>query len=132
VDQRVSHRRRAPQAHDERIADAGSQAINDPAGDDEAQGIGELEGTDDVAVLLLVPANRMLQCGREDGQHLAIHVVDGGCGEEHGADGPANVAGARSRSLVLHRFDRGNPLRNGGDRAVGPACRKPQPAASSR
>jgi hypothetical protein len=34
----------------------------------------------------------MLQGGRENGEHLAVEIVDGSGGEDEGADGPAEAA----------------------------------------
>ena len=42
-----------------------------------------------------------LEGGLEDRDDLAIHVVDGGGGEEHGADGPAHVPDACAGDVGL-------------------------------
>ena len=51
VGQRMAHRGEAPDAHDDDVADAGADLVDNAAGDQQADGIGELEGVHDVAVI---------------------------------------------------------------------------------
>src|SRR5690606_5329596 len=54
------------------------------------------QGSDDVAVLDLVPADVALQFRRQHAQYLAVDVVDGGGQQQQRADAPA-IAAARRR-----------------------------------
>ena len=92
----VGHGGERPGADDDRVADARADFVDEPAGSHEANAIGELKGGNDVAVLALVPADDMLQRGCKNGENLAVGVIDGGGGEEQGADGPTGAAAAVS------------------------------------
>src|SRR5580698_6743595 len=78
-------------------------------------GVGELEGADDVTVLRFGPADAVLKHGGEDAEHLAIHVVDGRGEEEQRAYRPARAARGRprrrrivSQGLLLDRIAGGH------------------------
>ena len=86
--ERVRHRRDAPD--DDRAGEAAprADAVHDAAGDEEAERVRDREPRDDVAVLLLVPAEVALQRRREDAEHLAVDVVDRRREEQQRADRP--------------------------------------------
>ena len=60
-------------------------------------GVGELEGKDDVGVVDLAPAELRLEGRLEDAEHLPIDVVDRRREEQQAADDPAEVADADAR-----------------------------------
>ena len=88
----VRHRGEAPDDDHEREPEAGAEPIHHPAGDEQADRIGELEGKDDVGVVDLGPAELTLQRRLEDADDLPVDVVDGRRGEQQTADIPAPVA----------------------------------------
>ena len=115
----VRHRREAPDDDDQREAEARAEPIHQPAGDQQPDGIGELEREHDVGVVDLGPAELRLQRRLEDADHLPVDVVDRRGDEQQAADVPAVVAdpladrrGGRRRRRsdlnrrVLHRFSR--------------------------
>ena len=63
----------------------------DRPGEQQADGVGELEREHDVRVVDLGPAELLLQCRLEDADDLAIDVVDSRREEEQRADDPADV-----------------------------------------
>ncbi len=93
----MSHRRHAPQHNHDREAGAGAEPVHQPAGDQQADGIGELKGKDDVRVVDLGPAELGLEGRLEDADHLAVDVVDGRGEEQQPADVPAVASDRRDR-----------------------------------
>ena len=53
VGQRVAHGGEAPDGHDDHVADARADLVDEPSGDQQAERIGELKGVHDVAVVQL-------------------------------------------------------------------------------
>ena len=101
----VGHGRDAPEADGQGVADPGPEAVDEPAEDGQADGVSDLEGRDDIAVLDLAPADDLLQMGRQDAEDLTVDVVDGRGGEEQPADGPAEMPGTVVFSRWCgHRF----------------------------
>ena len=92
VGQSVAHGGEAPEGHDDHVADARAHLVNKAPGGEQADGISDHEGGHDVAVTGLRHADALHQRGLEDGDDLAVHVVDGRGDKEHGADGPSNAA----------------------------------------
>ena len=76
-----------------------------PAGEQQADRVGELEREDDVGVVDLGPAELLLQRRLEDADDLAIDVVDRRGEEQQRADDPADVAAAAR--APRHRRRRG-------------------------
>ena len=100
---RVGHGRDAPEADGQGVADPGPETVDEPAEGGEADGISDLEGGDDVAILDLAPADLLLQVRRQDAEDLPVDVIDGGGGEQQPADGPAEMPGTVvfSRRVVI-------------------------------
>ncbi len=110
----VRHRGKAPDDDGDRESLARTKSVDDPAGDEQADAVGELKREHDVAVVDLRPAELTLQRRLQDADHLAIDVVDGGGEEEKRADDPAepadtrrcgdgrHVAGALTRGHINH------------------------------
>src|ERR1700733_8614713 len=94
VGERVSHGGETPNAHDQDVADPRANLVHQAARDEQADGVGGLEGIHDIAVVEFCQADRVLECGLEQRDDLAVHVVDGGGEEQHGADGPAHISQA--------------------------------------
>ncbi len=89
--QGVRSRGQAPENDGGRVAPPRPKAVDDPAEEDQSQGVGRLEGGDDGAVLDLVPADLGLEQRREEAEDLPVDVVDGRRKEEQGADRPADA-----------------------------------------
>jgi len=77
----VPHRSGAPEGHDDDVADAGAELIDEASGENESDGISELKCADDVAVLRFRPTDGVLERGREETEDLAIQIINRG-GEE--------------------------------------------------
>ena len=77
-----------------------ADAIEDLAPDQHHHGVRHLEGDDDAAVVELGPADLPLEIGRQDAEHLAVDVVDGGGEEQQSADDPPEPADARPETGV--------------------------------
>ena len=91
----VAHGGHAPD--DDRDGEAAPRAelVHHPAGQQQPDRVGELEGEDDGGVDALVLPAELLHEGRlQDADDLAVDVVDGGGEEQQRADHPAVVAGA--------------------------------------
>ena len=86
------HRGEAPDGRGERIAEAGAELVDQPAEDEIADRVGELEGEDDVGVGGFVPAIFALQRRLEDADHLPVDIIDRGGEEEQRANAPAHAA----------------------------------------
>ena len=108
--QGVGHRRQAPEQDRQGVTEPDAQAVDEPAGARVADGIGDLEGEDDVAVVDLVPAELLGQIGLENADHLAVDVVEGRGEEQQGTDAPAGPAHRRLRPVhsTLDHSPRGN------------------------
>ena len=91
VGQRVAHGGKAPDAHDQDVADARADLVDHSAGHEQADGVGSLKGIHDIAVVDLRQADGVLERGLEQRDDLSVHVIDRGREEEHGADGPAHI-----------------------------------------
>ena len=102
-DERVADGGASPDEDGEGIAGLGTEFVDDSAGEEEANTIGDLEADKDPAVVDVVgglmggvdagdPAHEVEVKERlDEGEDRAVHVVDG-CGEEEQkADDPANV-----------------------------------------
>ncbi len=79
--QRVPHRCDTPEPHDNDVADARAESINEAPGEDESDCVGELKSADDIAVLRFGPTDGVLECGREETEDLAIQIINR-CGKE--------------------------------------------------
>ena len=105
----MCHRRQAPDDDHDDEAETRAEAIHQPAGDQQADRVGELEGEDDVGVVDFGPAELRLQRRLEDADHLPIDVVDRGGEEQQSADVPAErpiaaPAGTAAADAGLARF----------------------------
>ncbi len=87
--ERVTHRRHAPHADRQRVADARAELVDQRAGADEANRIRRLKRGDDVAVLDLAPAELLREIRREHAEHLPIDIVERRRREQQRADAPA-------------------------------------------
>src|SRR5690606_30892317 len=74
------------------VTHARADAIDEPAGEQESDRVGEGERCADDAVVLLAPAEFGRQRRGEYAEHRTIDVVDRGGEEQQGADDPAVVA----------------------------------------
>jgi hypothetical protein len=106
VGQRVPHCGKAPDTHDEDIADARANLVHQSAGNKQTNRVCSLEGIDDIAVVEFRQANGVLERGLEQRDDLTVHVVNGGREEEHGADGPAYASKRRVLAFQLLGFGR--------------------------
>ena len=88
----VRHRRDAPHNDSNRKAHARAQAIHEPPGEEEPDGVGKLKREDDVAVIELAPAELLLQRRLENADDLTIDVVDDRRKKEQPAHIPSVVA----------------------------------------
>ena len=109
----MAHRREAPKSHDDNVADARANLIDKASRAKLAQSVEERKERHHCSVALFgqadaVIGNALHQRGLEKRKNLAIHVVDGGGGKQHGADGPAHVtqprAGGRALCLLHLQF----------------------------
>ena len=89
VGNRMEDRADAPQDDGEDEAEAGAQLVHHPAGDQQTNRVGELEGEDDGRVIALAPRKQLLQIRLQDRDDLPVDVVDRRRREEQGADDPA-------------------------------------------
>jgi len=100
----VAYRRDRPDCDGEGVADFGAKLVDEATGGEEADTVGNLKTDDDVAVVVVeddllggvfgeVPAHegKVVKEGLDEREDRAIHVIDGGSGEEKGADKPADV-----------------------------------------
>jgi hypothetical protein len=122
--ERMTHRRDAPHADRERIADARAELVDDRSCAQQADRIRRLKRGDDGAVLDLVPAELPPEIRREHAEHLPIDVVQrGGC-KQQCADAPAKTP---------HRGDyRRRLVSLGGDGLHGETGRRRQGACFPR
>src|SRR5262249_61704326 len=90
--ERVRHGGEAPQRDGDRIADLRAVAIDEPAEEKQSDRVRPLERRVDQAELFVRPAQFTIEKLLDQGQDLAVDVING-CGEEEkGADDPANAA----------------------------------------
>ena len=94
ADERVAHRGDAPQDDGGRVADLRPEAVHEPAEQEQAHRVGELEGPVHPAEGLVRPAELRVEELLDQGEDLAVDVVDGGGEEEQRADHPAVLAGS--------------------------------------
>ena len=74
-------RRKIPPCQRYRIAEPGTEAVDEHAHDNEPDHVGKLKGSDDVAVLLGTEMQLIAHHRHQDGKHDAVQIVDS-CGEE--------------------------------------------------
>src|SRR3546814_5073663 len=67
-----------PDRNGDRIADLGAEAVDQPAHEQKTQRIGELEGGDDVAIVVLGPFQLVAERRREQPEHGAVDIIDRG------------------------------------------------------
>jgi hypothetical protein len=72
----MSHRSETPDNQRKRIPNTRSQPVDDRPAKQQPDRIGDLKAGDNVAVLLLVPANLIAQRRRQNPNHLAVKIVD--------------------------------------------------------
>lgn len=102
-DERVADGGASPDENGEGIAGLGAEFVDDPAGEEESNTVGDLEADEDTAVVDVVdglvggvdagnPAHEIeVEERLDEREDRAVHVIDG-CGEEEQkADDPANV-----------------------------------------
>ena len=94
----MPHRREAPEDDRNRKPDARADPIHQPARDQKADRVRELEGKDDVAVVQFAPAELLRERRLQQADHLPVDVVDRGGKEQQAANDPPDISG---------------PLRNG-------------------
>ena len=92
ADEGVEHVGRAPPDHEEAKGAAGTPAVDEEAGADVHEGIGGEEGGEDVGVLLIGDRQFLREGGGEDGEGLAVDVVDDRGEKEEASDAPAPAA----------------------------------------
>ena len=90
----MAHGGEAPHTHHQYVADARAEFVDETAGEQQADCVGDLKCIDDVAVIYFGQADAVFESWLEERDNLTVHVVDGGCGEEHGADCPAGATEA--------------------------------------
>ncbi len=88
----MKHVGRAPPDHEEAEGAAGAPAVDEEAGADVHEGIGGEEGGEDVGVLLIGDRQFLREGGGEDGEGLAVDVVDDRGEKEEASDAPAPAA----------------------------------------
>ena len=108
---RMRHRGDAPQHDGDRVAAAHADAVHDPAGGEQTDRVGELEGEDDRGVVAFGPSELALERGLEDADDLAIDVVDGRREEQQRADHPAITADGRADGYSSRRCSNGRTVR---------------------
>jgi hypothetical protein len=95
--------RNAPDDDGRAQAHSCADADDHAAGDGEPDGIGQLEGHHDVAVVDLAPARLLLQCRLQDADDLSIDVVDRRGEKQQPTDPPAIAADATAdRDVADH------------------------------
>ena len=102
-DEGGADRSASPNEDGDGVAGFGAELVDDAAGEEEADAVGDLERDEDAAVVDVVgglmggvdagdPAHEVQVKERlDEGEDRAVHVVDGGGEEEKTADGPADV-----------------------------------------
>ena len=91
----VGHRGDAPNGHENGECGSSSEAVDEAPGEEHAEGIANLKGSDDVAVVNVVPTEDGLKGVLQRRQDVAVHVAFRGGEKQQGADDPAEVADAR-------------------------------------
>jgi len=81
-----------PDADCHDIGRLGADLVDKPPGEQHGNRIDKLEHRRNVRVIGVAPAKLRGQLWRQQAEHLAVEVVDGGGEEQHRADGPAIVA----------------------------------------
>ena len=89
----MPHRGQAPEHHGQRVTQPCTQPVYYPAHHHHAHRVRRLKSKHQIAVVDFVPSQIVLQCGLEDSQDLAVHVVFGGSEKQEGTDDPAEIAG---------------------------------------
>jgi hypothetical protein len=84
----MAQRRQAPRAERQRIAALGTDAINEHAEKQQADGVGALERRVDATELLVGPAELGIENRLEQREDLAIEIVDRRREEQQAADQP--------------------------------------------
>src|ERR1700752_1332232 len=95
----MPHGGQAPEAHDENKADATTDPIDHATSRHQTKRVSKLKRSDDVSVLCFRPTDGVLKSGRKKTEYLTIHIVDRGCEEKHGADGPAHRGWGRTCNI---------------------------------
>ena len=103
VDQGVPDGRDAPRGDRNRVADLRAEAVDEPAEEEEADRIGALERTVDVAELLVGPMQLVVEDRLDQGENLPVDIVDRRRKKQQAADDPAVVGGGGTRGLA-HDF----------------------------
>src|SRR5688500_17215919 len=89
----MAHRGEAPEAHRARVSGARADAVEQAAGEHEADRVRDVERGHDRAVIGLLPGEHLLELRREDREDLPIDVVERRAEEEQGTDAPSITAG---------------------------------------
>ncbi len=104
-DQRVAEGSQAPNEDGQGVTGLGAELIDDAAGEEEADAVGDLEGLDDVAVVEVIgdlefgveigdPTHEgKMELRLDEREDRAVHVIDGGGEKEQEADEPAHAGG---------------------------------------
>ena len=100
----MAHGGEGPDGDGEGVADLCAEFVDETAGGEEADAVGELEALNDVLVVVVedglvevvgvgVPAHegKGVEEGLDEREDRAVHVVDGGGEKEEKADEPAEV-----------------------------------------
>src|SRR5215471_4482908 len=90
--QRMRHCRQTPEHHRQGKALSCSQPVHHSSGKQQADGVSELKGKNDVAVVNLIPTNLTLKSLLKQTYDLAVNVVDGSSKKQQRTDNPAIVA----------------------------------------
>ena len=91
----MRHGGQTPKRDGNRVAAAGAETVDEPSGGHVGEGVGALEGKDDVGVGGLAPMEVASQEWLEDADDLAVDVVDGGGEKRSPQIDPAGVAVVR-------------------------------------
>ncbi len=100
----MAHGGERPDADGEGVAGLGAELVDDAAGEEEAEAVGDLEVDEDVAEVVIedglmelvgvvIPAHEgsVVEERLDVAEDVAVHVVDGGREEEKEADEPSDV-----------------------------------------
>ena len=125
----MTHGGDSPDEDREGVSGFGAELIDDAAGEDETEAVGELEDDDDVAEVVIegrlmelvsvkIPTHEgdVVKEWLDECEDRAVHVIDGGCEKEEKANKPSdigfvrNCAGkARVGQACSVRHERGAP-----------------------
>ena len=84
-----------PDRNGDRIADFRPHLVDQPSHEKEPGGIGKLESSYDVAIVILAPAKLLRKLGLEQAQHGAVDVVDRGRQKQQRNYQPATTTNCR-------------------------------------